>query len=222
MEFEGPSAVDYDNVYSLNQAFIALMRRNAVAARCLAALPEALAGRIVDLTTHQVDRLARAPFLLMSFRERDERFWEPVFAGHESGELFAVPAPKSDELGCLVAAGLGFLWQLARQNPYAARLVSGASLHWCEQLTERTFLRIMALAGTQPDILVIRSAARTALWKKLLADGVSRDNQIREAAHISALQCVLTNAALPTGTRWASAACRVKAPLLRVADDHDA
>ena len=219
MQFEGPSADDYENVYSLNAAFIALLKRCPTARRCLQALPARQAGRLLGLTDHQAVRLARTPFLLFSFRERDDRFWEPVFDGDGARDLFAEPQAASDELGRLIAAGLGFVWQLARHNPYAARIICGASLHWCEQLTERTFLHVLALAAVQNELLVLRAAKDTQLWDKLLGSGVSRENAVRRAAHISALQRLLTSSAQPAGRSWAAAACAAKKPLLRVAED---
>lgn len=219
MDFEGPSAIDYENVHSLNLAFLALLKRDPASRRCLRALPSRLAGQLPGLTDRQAARLARTPFLLFSLRERDDRFWESVFAGPGTGDLFAVPPPGSDELGRLVAAGLGFVWQLAKHNPYAARVICGASLHWCEQLTERTFLHVLALAGRQRDILTIRAAADALLWGKLLSDGVSRETAVRRAAHISALQCVLTTVGQPAGARRAAAARATRPPVLRVADD---
>ncbi len=222
MDYEGPSAVDYENVFSLNGAFLALLRREPAARRCMFDMPEALASRLVALNAHQSDRLARTPFLLFSLRERDDHFWSAVFDAPANRDLFSVPPSSTDELGRLIAAGLGFVWQLAKHNSYAARLICGASLHWCEQLTERTFLHVLALAGMQQDVLVVRAAADTELWSKLLDCGISRENEVRHAAHISALQCVLTSAAVPTSTRWATAACAVRTPALRVADDTDA
>lgn len=219
MQFEGPSAVDYENVHSLNAAFIALLKRDPLARRCLQALPARQVARLIALTEHQAARLADTPFLLFSFRERDDRFWEPVFADTGNRDLFAVPPATSDELGRLVAAGLGFVWQLAKHNPYAARIICGASLHWCEQLTERTFLHVLALAGMQENLLVLRSAADAELWDKLLGSGVSRENAVRRAAHISALQWVLTSAAQPAGGSWSAAACATRTPVMRVADD---
>lgn len=219
MEFEGPSAVDYENVHSLNRGFLALLKRDPACRRCLTALPSRQAGRLLELTDHQAARLARTPFLLFSLRERDDRFWDPVFADPGNRDLFAVPPSTSDELARLIAAGLGFVWQLAKHNPYAARLICGATLHWCEQLTERTFLHVLALAGMQQDILTVRAAADAELWDKLLCSGVSREGDVRRAAHISALQCVLTSAAQPAAGRWAAAACATRPPALRIADD---
>jgi hypothetical protein len=222
MDFEGPSAVDYENVFSLNAAYLALLRRDPAARCSLSGMPESLIRRLVTLSDHQSTRLSRTPFLLLSFRERDDRFWESIFDDPRGRDLFSVPSSAADELGRLIAAGLGFVWQLAKHNPYATRLICGASLHWCEQLAERTFLHILALAGMHPNVLVLRSVAVVELWTKLLEGGVSRENDIRHAAHISALQCVLTSAAMPTRRRWAAAACAVRTPTLRVADDTDA
>lgn len=217
----GASADDYDNVYSLNRGFLASLRRDPGARTCLRSLPRRYAERLAALSEREALRLAKTPFLLMSFRERDDRFWEPVFADPGNRDLFAPAAPTEDVVSRLIAAGLGFVWQLARYNPYAARLICGASLHWCEQLTERTFLHVLALAAMQRDLLTIRAPDDPELWDKLLDNGVSGESNVRRAAHISALQCVLTNAALPAVRRLASAACAVRTPVLRVADDSD-
>lgn len=219
MLFEGPSAVDYENVRSLNRAFLTVLKRDVEAPRCLRGLSPKLAARLPVLTDHQAERLSWTPFLLFSFRERDDRFWEPMFESDGNGDLFSPAGETSDGVGRLVAAGLGFVWQLAKHNPYAARLICGASLHWCEQLTERTFLHVLAIAGRQRDVLTIRSAADDELWRKLLGNGTSRERAVCRAAHISALQRVLTHAMQPTAKRFAAAACATRPPLLRVADD---
>lgn len=217
MEFQGPDATDYENVSSLNRAFLTLLRRDPATRSCLAGLREPLAARLVALTESQAERLAMTPFLLMSFRERDDRFWDAAFAAVTSRDLFAVPS-AADDLGRLVSAGLGFVWQLARQNPYSARLICGASLHWCEQLTELPFFHLLAIAGRH-EVLTLRSATNAELWTKLLQSGINREQQVRRAAHISALQSVLTRASMPGGQKWAAAACVARTPSLRVADE---
>ena len=218
MEFQGPSATDYANVTSLNRAFLALLGRGAPACPCLDELPPPLAEKLVGLTGNQADRLAATPFLLMSFRERDDRFWERAFAAALPGDLFAPPAP-SDELASLVSAGLGFAWQLSKQNAYAARLICGASLHWCEQLAELTFMQLLSIAARRDEVLTLRCASDADLWTKLLLSGTSREQQVRRAAHISALQTVLTRASLPGARPWRAAACAVRRPSLQVAED---
>lgn len=219
MEFTGPSAGDYDNVTSLNRGFLALIRRDARARRCLGGLRQDLAERLTGLTPGQAERLAGAPFLLMSFRERDDRFWEAAFSRHVSRDLFNAPAAVPDDLGYLISAGLGFLWQLARHNPYAARLICGASLRWCEQLTELPCLHLVAVAELGEELLTLRAPGDSELWSKLLTSGISREQQVRRAAHITVLHTVLTRASIPAARKWPAAACAVRAPSLQVADD---
>lgn len=219
MEFRGPGAGDFDNVRSLNRAYLKLLKREAGARRCLRGLPSELAGRLASLPEGKAERLAGTPFLLLSFRERDDEFWDAMFAETAHGDLFTVPDRPSDDVGQLISAGLGFVWQLARQNPYAARLICGASLHWCEQLAERTFFQVLTSAGARSDVLTLRCQSNAELWTKLLECGVSREQQVRRAAHISALQSVLTRASMPERRKWAAAACAVRTPALSVVDD---
>lgn len=219
VEFTGPGATDFDNVRALNRAFLKLLKSDPAARRCLQGLTPPLAARVSSLADGAAERLASTPFLLLSFRERDDDFWEATFAAPSTGDLFVVPEPPSDDLGRLISAGLGFIWQLAKQNPFAARLICGASLHWCEQLTERTLFRVLATAGTRAEILALRCGTDKGLWGKLLDSGVSREKQVRRAAHISALQSVLTRASQPSPRKWAAAACAVKTPTLQVADE---
>lgn len=219
MDFQGPSAADYANVTSLNRAFLALLHRGGAARRCLDELRQPLAEKLAGLSEGQADRLAATPFLLMSFRERDDRFWERAVASEPAGDLFAVPPAASGDLGGLTSAGLGFAWQLSKQNAYAARLICGASLHWCEQLTELTFMHLMSIAGRGDDVLTLRCAGDAELWAKLLGSGTSREQQVCRAAHISALQSVLTRAALPAERRWRAAACAARRPSLAMEKD---
>lgn len=219
MEFRGPGRADFDNVESLNRAFLRLLKQLPEIRRCLEGLPAALAEQLVALPEGAADRLAKTPFLLLSFRERDDEAWEALFTDGGRRDLFAVPPLPSDDLGRLIAAGLGFAWQLARQNPYAARVICGASLHWCERLAERTIFQVLACAGARAEVLTLRCAGDGELWSKLLASGTSRERQVRRAAHISAMQSMLTRASVPERRKWAAAACAVRVPTLRVADE---
>jgi hypothetical protein len=219
VDFRGPGATDFENVYSLNRAFLHLLKHDPRARKCLQGLPASLATHLASLSDGEAERLAVTPFLLPSFRERDDEFWDPVFAEVSRRDLFTEHERPCDDLARLISAGLGFVWQLARQNPFAARLVCGASLYWCEQLTERTFFQLLATAGMRADVLTLRCPTEAGLWTKLLASGISREKQVRRAAHISALQSVLTRASVPDRKRWAAAACAVKVPTMRVADN---
>lgn len=217
MDFQGPTLADYENVRSLNIAFLKLLQNGNECARYLEGLPEELGRRLRRLSRREIGRLAATPFLLFSFRERDDGFWQKLLADERTRDLFALPLKTTDDTGRLVSAGLGFVWQLAQRNPFAARLLCGASTHWCEQITERTIFHILAVAGHRSDLLVLRAQHDTEIWQKLLVDGLSNETETRHAAHISALQSVLTR--LPAPAAWSAAACASRNPALKVADE---
>ncbi len=217
MDFQGPTLVDYENVRSLNFGFLKLLQNGNECGRYLEGLPQELGRRLRHLSHREIGRLAATPFLLFSFRERDDGFWQKILTDDRTRDLFALPLNATDDVGRLVSAGLGFVWQLAHRNPFAARLLCGASTHWCEQITERTIFHILAVAGHRSDLLVLRAQHDTEIWQKLLDNGLSNETETRHAAHISALQSVLTRqAATPA---WSAAACASRNPALKVADE---
>jgi len=217
MAFDGPAPFDYHNVSALNRAYLSVLQANHNARQSLHQLSSQLSQRITSLTRHQVDRLAAAPFLLLSFRERDNELWEQILSDETGGDLLT--RPLANDLDRLQSAALGFVWQLARQNPYTLRLTCGATLHWCEQIAERTFSTLLAAVAPHPDLLELRRGTDEDLWTKLLVNGVSRDRVVRTAAHASALQTILTRPATPVPRRWAVAACKTRHSGLRVAEE---
>ena len=217
MAFDGPAPVDYRNISALNRAYLSLLQSSRRARRSLNQLSPPLCRRITSLTRHQVDRLSATPFLLLSFRERDDKLWDQILSDQGGRDLFT--RPVADDLDRLQSAGLGFVWQLARQNPYTLRLTCGATLHWCEQIAERTFFGLLAAVAPHPDLLELRRGNDDELWQKLLNNGVSRETEVRTAAHVSALQTLLTRPASSAPRTWAVAACKTKRSGLRVADE---
>lgn len=217
MAFDGPAPTDYRNVISLNRAYLSLLQRDLRARYGLRRLQTPLSDKITSLNKRQIERLAATPFLLLSYREGDDHYWGKVLGGSSGGDLFA--SSGSDDLDTLVSAGLGFIWQLARQNPYALRLFCGASLHWCEQIAEQTLYRLLVSVAAHGDILQLRAAHDHELWRKLLADGTNKETLVRRAAHISALQAVLTKPQHKKRQTWSLAAKSMSAPGLRVADE---
>ena len=215
MDFQGPTPADYDNLHSLNVAFLELVSKEG--RRYLDGLSTKLRRRIERLSRREIAWLAATPFLLFSFRERDDRFWQKLLNDEKCQDLFTVPIRSTDETGRLVSAGLGFVWQLANYNPFAARLLCGASTHWCEQITECTFFHILAVAGGRSDLLVLRARNDNELWAKLLHAGLSQVTAARNAAHISALQYMLIHQ--PATAAWQAAACASRNPALKVAED---
>lgn len=218
MQYQGPAPVDFDDVHALNRAFLALLANEPNAGQFLAGLRDDLAARLCRLTPGQTERLAAAPFLLFSLRDDDRRLWQDLQTAEVQPTLFA-EAGSMQAPGRLIAAAVGFVWQLARQNPYALRLVYGASLHWCESLAEQPLVDIIERSNARDDLLTLRAAADSNVWDKLLTGGVTQRENLRVASQLSALQMMLTGLAGKSSARWATAACRSRFPSLSVADD---
>lgn len=219
MDFAAPDAADFVNVRALNKAFLLLVRGGQLPRPCLHGLESPLSNRLGNLTERQIGRLSETPFLLFSLRERDVRFWDQLLAMPRNRDLFLAPTATSDEYSRLTAAGLGFVWQLANRNPFVARVIAGASLYWCERISERTIFDLLAVAGTRTDLLVLRAAHDSDLWKKLLNCGVMRQDVIRQSAQIGALQTILTSDRSDQRQAWSTAARRIDKPRLQVAED---
>ena len=219
MDFAAPDAADFANVRALNKAFLRLARDGQLARPCLRGLESPLTKRLCSLTELQVERLSETPFLLFSLRERDVRYWDQLLALPRNRDLFATPPAVTDGYSRLTSAGLGFVWQLANRNPFAARVIAGASLYWCERISERTIFNLLAVAGTRNDLLVLRTASDADLWKKLLDRGVVRQDIIRRSAQMAALHTVLTCDRSDQRQVWPSAARRMDKPRLQVAEE---
>ncbi|MDX1403529.1 MAG: hypothetical protein R3192_03275 [Woeseiaceae bacterium] len=214
MTFNGPASVDYQNVFALNHDYLSLLRSTRVARQGIDELSPGLRSRITSLSAGEAKRLATAPFMLVSLRERDDRLWEQIFSGRHELSI----EPPAEDLLRLASATLGFVWQLARQNPYTLRLICGASLHWCECIAERTLVELLAAVSAYPNLLTLQRGDDHDLWRKLLSDGVNRNPRVCRAAQMCALQTVLTQRTADANKRWAVAACNTVPESLQVAD----
>ena len=215
MDFNGPEPADLAEVRSLNIAFLEYLRA-APDGQLLQQLPSSLRPAVVALTDRQVQRLAAVPFLLLTMRESDHSFWAQLFGDRPVRDMFASAPVVVDELGRITSAVLGFVWQLSRRNPYATRLVCGGSLDWCEQLAACTLLRLLRRAVDHQDLIGVRFAGSTEFWHRLLGAGLSSEPDVRRAAHLCALQTVLTSRELTSGSRLRAAACHSAVPTLSV------
>jgi hypothetical protein len=218
MEFRGPEPADFANVRSLNKAFLKQLSLPTAGKRFCGQLSLALEPLMAGLTALQIQRLAKAPFLLFSLRELDDVYWTTIFADDPTGDLFTPPGQPAPESEQLIAAALGFLWQLSSRNPYAARVVSGASLSWCERLSEVTLFHLLQRTAGRDDLLILRLADNDNLWRKLLVAGISSEPEVRAAAQHCVLQTMLTNTQNGSYRALSAAACRVPAPALHVAE----
>ena len=219
MSFDGPVDSDYDNVASLNSAYLRMLGHEPGLRRGLDGCPRPQQKKLADLNSAEIRRLAETPFLLFSFRERDDRYWDDVLERRGEPGLFR--SSGSESVDTLVAAALGFVWQLANRNPYSLRLICGGTLYWCERIGEMTFFGLLDVVRNTGDVPVLRHGRSESLWHKLLHDGVSPDAEVRRAAQLAALQSVLTDPVPVTETTWRTAASRVASPELRLAEVRD-
>ena len=207
MHYHGPDRADLTNVLVLNTAFIAWQRTRPLGTVRDSGMSPEIGERIAALDREQRERLARTPFLLMSLAEDDEVRWQSFFTGQQTRDLLQCMQIRDEAASRLTAAGLGFLWQLAQRNPYGVRLVSGASLAWCEQLARCTLMDLFTRTLEDQTLLAPRMADKAGLWEKLLTAGVSNRRHLRLAARVAALQTVLTSAPPRPYRKLAAAAC---------------
>jgi hypothetical protein len=219
MAFSSPELSDYENVVALNEAWLGLLQTDTRLSERLLELPERLRQRITSLSEQEVARLAATPILLFSFRESDDRYWTRVLAGNPERDMFRVS--DADEVDTLISASLGFIWQLARRNPYALRLICGATLYWTERIAELTFYRLLSAVRSTGDTPCVRLAGHGGLWNKLLDSGVSREALSRHAAQTSALQIALTDPTDGRAETWSLAARSSRVPKMCIAEENE-
>lgn len=210
MEYPGPEPADLSQVHALNQAFLeyALSRRDRLVAELATGIQERLAAGCGDVRR----RLARCPFLLFSVSEDDERIWAPFFGNEPQRDLLEEGArPGAEELE-LTCAALGLIWQLAKRNPYAARVVSGASLAWCDQIAGVALVDLIRYSASRRMLLRFRSAGDAAFWTQLSRAAVSDAQTVRAAARITALQLLLTGSDFRRHEQLRAAACAMTVP----------
>ncbi len=195
-EYPGPSLDDYANVRALNSAFIKASS---------------------ELKGPQRGRLAASPFLLFSFRENDAKWWDDALADQRQGDLMASDDFDSPELCSIQTAALSFLWQLSRRNAYAVRVISGATITWCETISELPIITLLDRVGTRADLMLSRLDEPDAIGERLLGGGTSSERSVRRCSQLTALQSLLTRPAAGNYTALSAAACKMAGPL-RVLD----
>jgi hypothetical protein len=209
MEYEGPTADDLANISALNYMFLSAISGTAMEG--FGAIAERRYTRL------QLSRLASAPFLLFSFREHESEYWHRVLADDPQIDMVDSGGPPSEKIRQLQAAGLGFLWQLSRRNPYTSRIVSGAPVSWCEQLTGLTLVGLLDRAASRNDLLRVRFPDEDAVWRRLLGNGTSAKRHLRLSSHHCALQALLTRGQQVEYDRVSAAACNIRTPAQRLA-----
>jgi hypothetical protein len=215
MEYTGPEIADLTEVRSLNAAFLEYLSSDD-GEQLRRELPASLRPAVAALSARQIERLAGVPFLLLSLSESDDTYWNRLLHDQPVRDLFTPSHSDADSLAQIASAALGFLWQLARKNPYAVRLICGASLNWCEQLAACTLLHVLQRAVADQRVVAPRLADDSVFWHRLLGAGLSSESVVRRASHLSALQTVLTPVAATTNRRFRSAACYSSVPTFEI------
>ena len=221
MRYERPETTDFANVEALNRAFLALVAGPTAAPAGHSLAADEVTTQLGQLTGEQREHLASCPFLVFTLDEGDATRWRRLFDTDETHDLVDAMQRPPDAHARLAAASLGFLWELSRRNPYAVRLVCGASMEWCQQLAASMPICLVQFASNEPCLLTPRFVTRRSVWQKLLAAGTSDDPEIRTAAQVAALQVMLTHDAAESYQPVAAAACKTAVPVMRVAEQTD-
>lgn len=195
-EYPGPSRDDYANVLALNNAFM-----------------EATS----DLKGPQRGRLATAPFLLFSVREHDLEWWGRALTERHNNDLIDALTSPVPALARLQTAAMSFLWQLGRRNPYAVRIISGATIAWCEKITDLPLITLLDRIDGRGDLLMSRLESPDSFSARLLRSGTSSRRKVQRSSQVTALQGLLTRSGLDDYSRLPAAACSMSGPM-RVLD----
>ena len=203
MDYEGLTTDDLANVTALNRIWLDLNNRRAGDQR---------------LSLAHIERLAAAPFLLFSFRESDDVLWGRLLGDAPQGDLIDDSPVDDADLCGLQVAGLAFLWDLSRRNPYVARIVSGATLEWCDRFAGATLAELLGKVSGKL-IICARFAPEDARLERLFECGASVDTTLREATQLGVLQTLLTQGRDAHYGRLSAAACDLTVPHRKVADE---
>ncbi len=190
-EYPGPGPDDYTNVEALNLAFIRATS---------------------DMKGPQRGRLAVSPFLLFSMREQELDWWDDALSDRRQADLLEPRQLDSPELRQIQFAALSFVWHLVRRNPYAVRIISGASVAWCERVSELPVVTLLDRIGARGDLMQSRLDSAASLADRLLSDGTSSMKNVRRSSQFAVWQTLLTREGFDNDSRLPAAACRLSAP----------
>lgn len=199
MEYEALTKDDLANVRALNRTWLRLENEG------------------LRLPRQRLGRLAGAPFLLFSLSEHDEDRWERLLDEEHQVDLFEARKERGFANRDLQATALAFLWGLARRNPFAARVVSGASLAWCDRIASVTVVHLLDSAA-RGELVEPRFAQDSAMRRRMYVRGSSRIREKRVFAQMAALQSILTATGSERYIRVAAAACHMPTGSRKVAD----
>jgi hypothetical protein len=216
MDFPGPDPADFAEVEALNRAFLDYLAGNGQ--RLARDLPPPLFAALAGSEAATRSRIAACPFFLFSLSQNDDRLWAPLFAGERRPDLvdaLEAPPPQEARIAC---AALAFLWRYAGNNPYAVRVLSGAGSAWCERVADCALVDLVEYAAGRGGLLRLRRAKNAVFWRRILVTGACEEDGMRHAAHLWALQSMLTRPSAPAALRLPAAACSMSVPAVQVTD----
>jgi len=191
-EYPGPGPDDYVNVQALNLEFIRITS---------------------SMKGPQRGRLASSPFLLFSLREQEPGWWDEALSDPGQGDLLETRQLDCLELSQIQFAALSFLWHLGRRNPYAVRIISGASVGWVERITQLPLVTLLDRIGMRADLMQSRLESSATLTDRLLGGGTSSRSDVCRSSKFAAFQTLLTRTGNDHYTQLPAAACSLSAPL---------
>ena len=201
MRYEGITSDDLVNVHALNTAWLGLAEDAGIRA----------------MSQARRNRLAAVPFLLFTFRESDDGFWQQLVEHRPQLDLLKEAPDGTAEVRRLQNSGLAFMWDLARRNPYVARVISGAPLQWCDRISAVTIAELLERAAHH-SLIGSRFANNSTMYGQLVSRGTSATTSARRFSQIAALQSLLMSGASRDDARLPAAACRMRPPARRIGD----
>jgi hypothetical protein len=217
MDFPGPDPADFAEVEALNRAFLDYLA-GTTGRRLARDLPPPLLASLTGSEAAIRARIATCPFFLFSLGQNDDRLWAPLFAEERRPDLVDALEPPPPPEARIACAALAFLWRYAGHNPYAVRVLSGADSAWCERIADCALVDLIEYAASRGGLLRLRCVKNAVFWRRILVTGACEEDGMRHAAHIWALQSMLTRPSAPGALRLPAAACSMSVPAMQVAD----
>lgn len=211
MHHQGLIEGHLEEVAALNAQYLALLlARGAPAADPRLAADSPLLARMARLGEERLAELADCPFLLYTLGE-DELI--PQYRGFGRAEELA---DASRGLPALALMSLTWLRSLARRNPFAVRLIAGATEGWCVELAGAAPGALVNHARRAERWMRPRFAREGRFWEDAIAAIEERRGERLRAVRTAGLQRLLSRSAIASAGEEATGDSA--RPLLRVAE----
>jgi len=195
----GISRMALEDLWGMNQVFVALMQSHAAARPVRAAGPFGLSpgvvARLARLDAAERAEIGRCPFALCSFGFLDIERWKGLL-----GRAVSEPAAREHWPGeasrrrQFAAMALGFVRSLAAREPHAADLFFGLPTGLGAAFAEFDLAQLPRIASQAETHLRARLADHPRFWSELVASACSGSEPRRRAIRDLGLQLSLQRA----------------------------